>query len=139
MPGVQIQRVNNRQPLPYLLAEHVVGPAAGNNATSKFLGQVPTTGGPLQLARVLLVPSANIAEGLAGTVLSVQSLDGVTTYASVTNAAAITAAAGVALTLGTGAASIPAGTLLRMHAQNVADGTALNAITLNFQAEFQPA
>ena len=138
MPAVKVARINTRAPLPFVLAEHVLGPDTGANTVSKFLGQVPVGGGPLQLTRVLLIPSANIALDADSTTFSVQNVAGTVTYASTTNAAAITAAAGVALTLTSDAASIPAGTLLRMVAVNVVNGQVLNTTTLNFQAEFQP-
>jgi hypothetical protein len=138
MPAVKVERINSRAPLPLLLNDHIVGPDTGANTVSRFLGQTPTAGGPLQLTRVLLLPSADIALDADATTFSVQNVAGTVTYASVTNAAAITAAAGVALTLTSNAASIPAGTLLRGVAVNVVSGQVLNTTTLNFQAEFQP-
>lgn len=138
MPTVQVARINTRAPLPLLLCDHIVGPDTGANTVSRFLGQLPTSSGPMQMTRALMLPSANIALDADSTTFSVQNVAGTVTYASATNAAAITAAAGVVLTLTSDAASIPAGTLLRGVAVNVVNGQVLNTTTLNFQAEFQP-
>lgn len=139
MPAVKVARINTRAPLPPLvLSQAIAGPDTGANTTSDYLGQVPANGGPLQLARVFLRPSANVALNANSCTFAVQNLAGTTTYASGTDAAAFTAAAGLALTLASGAASIPAGTLLRVAATNVASGTDLQAVTFAFQAEFQP-
>lgn len=139
MPSVQVDRINTRAPAPeFVVREGKLGPATGANATSRFLCRIPLSGGPVQMSGAIVVPSADVALSATPSTFSIQNMAGTVTYASGQNVAQVTAAAGLALTLTANAASIAPGTLLRLHTQNVASGEALQAVTLDYQADFKP-
>lgn len=132
---VKIEGLPIRSPNPLILTTHLLGPATGANTVNQTLMFTPDY--PVRVTKVRLVPSSNLPANASSVVFSLRTTAG-DVIATGTDVAAITAADGLLLTIDATKAARPTNEKVFFRAVGIAGSTAMDAITLNVQVEYQP-
>lgn len=132
---VKIEGLPIRSPNPLIVTTAVLGPAAGANTVNRDVFFTPDY--PVRVTKVRVIPSTTLAANANSTTFTLRSQSG-DVIATGTDVAEITAAAGLVLTIDAAKAAQPINEKLLFRAVNVVNGTAMNAITLTVQVEYQP-